>query len=248
MFLQLPVRVIFGQPVSPATVQPYWFAINRDLVDGVFAFFLRVCPVDVMQDYPIPPEALGEPELLNYEDAMAPMPASTTPLAQLLTPSALMESELFHELLKTLPRSLQLTDWQLVFSARESGCSLSAFYRKMSLDPAATILLLRDKRGAVFGCFASKAWELSDRFYGNGECSLFQLKPDFKVYRWTGANKYFQMGRRDGLCMGGGDGSFGLWIDDMFDKGSSAPCPTFGNVCLASTPDFIITDFEVFSA
>jgi hypothetical protein len=31
MFLQLPVRVIFGQPISPATVQPYWFAISRDL-------------------------------------------------------------------------------------------------------------------------------------------------------------------------------------------------------------------------
>ncbi len=31
MYLQLPVRVIFGQPITPHTVQPYWFAISKDV-------------------------------------------------------------------------------------------------------------------------------------------------------------------------------------------------------------------------
>jgi hypothetical protein len=36
-------------------------------VDGTLGFFLRICPVDLMQEFP---EVLGEPEVLNYEDAM----------------------------------------------------------------------------------------------------------------------------------------------------------------------------------
>lgn len=31
------------------------------------------------------------------------------------------------------------------------------------------------------------------------------------------------------LSVGGGDGHYGLWLDDTLDNGISETCPTFGN-------------------
>lgn len=31
------------------------------------------------------------------------------------------------------------------------------------------------------------------------------------------------------LSVGGGDGHYGLWLDDTLDNGISESCPTFGN-------------------
>ena len=31
------------------------------------------------------------------------------------------------------------------------------------------------------------------------------------------------------LSVGGGDGHYGLWLDDTLDHGISETCPTFGN-------------------
>lgn len=31
MFMQIPVRIIFGAKASPGLVQVYWFAVNKDL-------------------------------------------------------------------------------------------------------------------------------------------------------------------------------------------------------------------------
>jgi hypothetical protein len=31
------------------------------------------------------------------------------------------------------------------------------------------------------------------------------------------------------LSIGGGDGHYGLWLDDQLEKGISSPCLTFGN-------------------
>jgi len=36
------------------------------------------------------------------------------------------------------------------------------------------------------------------------------------------------------LSIGGGDGHYGLWIDDLFEKGISSSCLTFGNEPLSA--------------
>lgn len=36
------------------------------------------------------------------------------------------------------------------------------------------------------------------------------------------------------LSIGGGNGTFGLWLDASFEKGFSTTCPTFANEVLCS--------------
>ena len=40
-------------------------------------------------------------------------------------------------------------------------------------------------------------------------------------------------------------GQCGLWVDEYLHRGSSSPCQTFDNECLATEPDFAILGVEV---
>jgi hypothetical protein len=42
-------------------------------------------------------------------------------------------------------------------------------------------------------------------------------------------NDYMMLCEAGFLSVGGGDGHYGLWLDDSFEKGVSSSCPTFGN-------------------
>jgi hypothetical protein len=48
------------------------------------------------------------------------------------------------------------------------------------------------------------------------------------------------------LSVGGGDGHYGLWLDDALEKGISDRCPTFGNEPLSDEGhNFNVLDMEV---
>jgi hypothetical protein len=50
------------------------------------------------------------------------------------------------------------------------------------------------------------------------------------------------------LSIGGGDGHYGLWLDDNFEKGISSGCPTFGNEPLSEEGEkFEIVGVEVWN-
>jgi hypothetical protein len=49
-------------------------------------------------------------------------------------------------------------------------------YRRAA-GQAATVLLVRDTGGYVFGAFCPEAWKPSPRFFGTGETFVFQLAP-----------------------------------------------------------------------
>jgi hypothetical protein len=49
-------------------------------------------------------------------------------------------------------------------------------FRK-ALGQAATVLLVRDGGGYVFGAFCPEVWKPSPRFFGTGEAFVFQLAP-----------------------------------------------------------------------
>ncbi len=50
------------------------------------------------------------------------------------------------------------------------------------------------------------------------------------------------------LSVGGGDGHYGLWLDDVFEKGISSSCPTFGNEPLSDEGEkFDIIGVEIWS-
>ncbi|KAF2400037.1 TLD-domain-containing protein [Trichodelitschia bisporula] len=51
----------------------------------------------------------------------------------------------------------------------------------------------------------------------------------FKAFPYSGVNDYMIFCESGYLSVGGGDGHYGLWLNDNLEKGVSSPCPTFGN-------------------
>ncbi len=55
----------------------------------------------------------------------------------------------------------------------------------------------------------------------------------FKAFPYSGINDFMLYCERGYLSVGGGDGHYGLWLDDQLESGVSDPCPTFGNESLS---------------
>ncbi|CZR57635.1 probable oxidation resistance protein 1 [Phialocephala subalpina] len=51
----------------------------------------------------------------------------------------------------------------------------------------------------------------------------------FKAFPYSGVNDYLINCETGFLSLGGGDGKYGLWLDDSFERGVSSHCLTFGN-------------------
>lgn len=51
----------------------------------------------------------------------------------------------------------------------------------------------------------------------------------FKAFPYTGENDFMIFCQPEYLSTGGGDGHYGLWLDDNLSRGVSDTCPTFGN-------------------
>jgi hypothetical protein len=51
----------------------------------------------------------------------------------------------------------------------------------------------------------------------------------FKAFPYSGINDFLIYCQAGYLSIGGGDGHYGLWLDDDLDSGISESCPTFGN-------------------
>mmetsp|Transcript_96833 Transcript_96833/g.273671 ORF Transcript_96833/g.273671 Transcript_96833/m.273671 type:complete len:517 (-) Transcript_96833:58-1608(-) len=75
--------------------------------------------------------------------------------------------------------------------------------------------------------------------------SLDALQPS--IYPWTLKNNYFMYSDSDLIAMGGGDGHHSIAIFEDLLKGHSSWTPTFGNPTLASAPDFVVRDLEIWA-
>jgi hypothetical protein len=51
----------------------------------------------------------------------------------------------------------------------------------------------------------------------------------FKAFPYSGMNDYLMLCETGFFSIGGGDGHYGLWLDDTLENGISSSCPTFGN-------------------
>ncbi|WFD20380.1 hypothetical protein MCAP1_002624 [Malassezia caprae] len=120
---------------------------------------------------------------------------------------------------------------------------------------------IRDTNNNVFGAFVNEPLHICSHYYGSGECFLWKtvqrrlpvppsatdgdasqyddLHPDLaiEVFRWTGKNDYMVLSESDYLSVGGGDGRYGLWLDEKLDKGLSAKCPAFHNEVLCNAQE-----------
>ncbi|EPQ55488.1 TLD-domain-containing protein [Gloeophyllum trabeum ATCC 11539] len=133
--------------------------------------------------------------------------------------------------LARLPKS-----WSLLYSLDQHGISLSTLYTRCQSHPGGALLAIKDSGDAVFGVWVGEGVHPSKgSYYGGGESFLWRMQGGkVKVYRWAGKNDYVALCEPDYLGFGGGDGHYGLYLDDTLLDGSSARCPTFGNEPLCS--------------
>jgi len=163
----------------------------------------------------------------------------------------------------------------LVYSLEQHGVSLATLYNRSQEKKGAFVLVVKDSLGGIFGAFVNEPFRPSGRYYGTGECFLWKAMvlppppegstpepeenldgtstPDtherirFKAFPYSGINDYMILCENHFLSVGGGDGKYGLWLDDTFEKGVSSCCPTFGNEPLSEDTGgkFEILDVEL---
>lgn len=51
----------------------------------------------------------------------------------------------------------------------------------------------------------------------------------FKAFPYSGINDYLMLCDQGFFSIGGGDGKYGLWLDNQFERGISSTSLTFGN-------------------
>lgn len=122
----------------------------------------------------------------------------------------------------------------------------------------AMVLAVSDTDGNVFGAFINEPLHKSPHYYGNGQCFLWKtvkrrfpappaetdgdasnyddMHPDraIEYFCWSGENDYMVLSESDYLSVGGGNGRYGLWLDDTFSNGLSSRCPAFNNEVLCN--------------
>jgi TLD len=163
--------------------------------------------------------------------------------------SGVLSKAALSSLLRHVPARFSGSCLRLLYSTREHGMSLISLYQRCA-DKSPTVVAVRDKDGARFGCFVTAPWKRNPRlqFYGSGEsfCWTSNTDGDVAIHTWTRENNYFQCSTADFLAVGGG-GHFAFRIDADLHYGSSGQSDTFRNPCLASSEDFECVVFEIWA-
>lgn len=176
---------------------------------------------------------------------MKPVPLADLTLVSTARSDALTRT-IATEVRSLLPPRLQLHDtWQCIYNLDQHGVSLGTLYAKCNDfrdklgERPGFVLVVRDGRGSVFGGFVNEYFRPSASYFGNGECFLYKTQMlaqggmRFKAFPWTGLNDYQIYCTTDFLSIGGGDGKYGLWLDDRLERGISSSTLTFGNEALS---------------
>ncbi|KAK0584598.1 hypothetical protein LWI29_015932 [Acer saccharum] len=137
----------------------------------------------------------------------------------------------------------ELEEWKLLYHSAVNGSSFSTFLGNISNDDGPTVLIIKDKKGCIYGGYASQTWERHGDFYGDMKSFLFQLYPKAAIFRPTGANNNIQWCAANfssdsipnGIGFGGRVHHFGLFLSASFDQGHTFGCTTFGSPCLSET-------------
>ncbi|XP_072029090.1 LOW QUALITY PROTEIN: oxidation resistance protein 1-like [Amphiura filiformis] len=260
---------------SRGKIPEYWFAIPRDKADNLYDFFLQWTPdiygkdlepsdvgfvvvdqedssLEVVEDF------FDEPiskdwEIITKEEAnrrrMTLLECEMNlPFPELKGSSELLEDIYIRKLGKQLPPRTEGYSWSLLYSTSIHGFSLTSLYRSMRTVDSPILLVVKDADNTIFGSLVSCGLKISDHYYGTGETFLFKFQEDdLECYKWTGENNFFVKGDKDSLAIGGGDGTFGLWLDGDLYHGRSRSCKTFANSILSQQEDFVIANIEAWN-
>ncbi|THV03834.1 TLD-domain-containing protein [Dendrothele bispora CBS 962.96] len=159
-----------------------------------------------------------------------------------------LDTKLADEIRSHLPALSRLPrTWNLLYSLDQHGISLNTLYAKCEAQPnlksgsnivtkVGALVAMRDSSDVIFGAYIGDGVHKGRGYYGSGESFLWRYdKGNLMVFRWTGKNEYVALCEPDYLSFGGGDGAYGLYLDESLFDGSSARCPTFDNEPLCSS-------------
>lgn len=144
---------------------------------------------------------------------------------------------------KEIPECCQGYNMKLQYKLSVDGCSLNTFYR-LNEGYNKSLLIVKDDGGNIFGCFAPCQWMNYSRYYGNGECFVFQLIPEYKIFHWTKKNDFFMYSSYSYIGVGGGISS-AFYLDGNMDGGTSGNSETFDCGLLSSSDFFQCIDVEL---
>ncbi|WCJ24117.1 TLD-domain containing nucleolar protein [Euphorbia peplus] len=170
-----------------------------------------------------------------------------SPLSNLMDESSFISPELFEFLHSSLPNIVKGCKWVLAYSTLKHGISLRTLIRKSADFPGPCVLVVGDRQGAVFGGLLNCPLQPTPKRKYQGTVQSFVFTTIYgepRLFRPTGANRYYYMCLNDLLALGGGS-SFALCLDGDLLNGTSGPSETYGNMCLAHKPEFDIKNVEL---
>ncbi|WOK92167.1 oxidation resistance protein 1 [Canna indica] len=173
--------------------------------------------------------------------------ATSFDLPDMSEPSLLLSDNMRAALYFSLPALAKGRNWLLLYSTWRHGISLSTLYRRSALCPGYSLLVVGDKKGAVFGGLVEAPLQPTNqrKYQGTNNSFVFtDLSGNPVIFRTTGSNHYFTLCSSDFLALGGG-GHFALYLDGDLMNGSSSSSDTFGNSCLAYSEDFEVKEIEL---
>ncbi|XP_065652618.1 nuclear receptor coactivator 7 isoform X10 [Hydra vulgaris] len=233
----------------------HWFAIPKEWVDQLYEFLIHWAPNLKINPY-LTLDDIDQNLLMADESNRSSKSGSIASLGsitrsdadedlELFENSALLSKRQSYELYRRLPSRAVGHSWELVYSTSVHGISLLTLYRNFQSYESPALIIIKDEKDVVFGSFLSEPPKISDGFYGNGESMLFSFKDGkLKIYKWSGKNNFFIKGSKNSFVIGGGDGIFGLWLDEDLDRGRSHSCRTFDNLTLSGNEDFKCAGLE----
>ncbi|TVU39503.1 hypothetical protein EJB05_12926, partial [Eragrostis curvula] len=160
--------------------------------------------------------------------------------------SMLISPKLFSFFQSSLPGTLKGCHWVLLYSTWKHGISLRTLLRRSENIQGPCLLVVGDMQGAVFGGLLNSPLRPTEKrkYQGTNQTFVFTtIYGEPRLFRPTGANRYYYLCLNDALAFGGG-GNFALFVDEDLLHGSSGSCETFGNSCLAHSPEFELRNVE----
>ncbi|XP_042395002.1 nuclear receptor coactivator 7-like isoform X1 [Zingiber officinale] len=170
-------------------------------------------------------------------------------LPEMSEPSLLLSHNTRAALYFSLPTLVKGRNWLLLYSTWRHGISLSTLYRRSTICPGYSLLVVGDQKGAVFGGLVEAPLQPTSRrkYQGTNISFVFSdVSGTPVIFRPTGSNHYFTLCSSEFLALGGG-GHFALYLDGDLLNGSSSSSETFGNSCLAHTEDFEVKEVELWA-
>ncbi|XP_019459667.1 PREDICTED: oxidation resistance protein 1 isoform X2 [Lupinus angustifolius] len=168
-------------------------------------------------------------------------------LPRISEPSKLVSDSIRKVVYDSLPTLIHGRKWMLLYSTWKHGISLSTLYRRSMLWPGISLLVVGDRKGAVFGGLVEAPLIASNKrkYQGTNNSYVFtNISGHPVIYRPTGVNRYFTLCTTESLAIGGG-GHFALYLDGDLLNGSSSVSDTYGNPCLAHSQDFDVKEVEL---